>query len=59
LTVEAAYIGFEEADKGTLDVGKLADLVVLSEDPYLVSPSSIAEIKVTQTIIGGKVVWKI
>jgi hypothetical protein len=45
LTVEAACIGFEEADKGTLDVGKLTDLVVLSEDPYLLSPSSIAEIR--------------
>ena len=59
LTTEAAYTGFEEADKETLDVRKLADLVVLSEDPYLVSPSSIAQIKVTQTTIGAKAEWNI
>lgn len=58
LTSDAAFIGFEEADKGTLEVGKLADLVALSEDPHLVSPSSIAEIEVTQTIIDGAVVWE-
>lgn len=52
-----AYASFEEDIKGTLEVGKLADLVVLSENPFEVDPERIKDIEVEKTIIGGKVVY--
>ena len=57
VTAEAAYLGFEEADKGTLEVGKLADLVVLSADPFQIPPSEIPEIDVLATVVGGEAEW--
>ncbi len=39
---------------GSIEVGKYADLVVLEEDPTSVEPSSIASIKVSQTMLGGR-----
>jgi len=56
-TVNAAYASFEEDVKGSIDVGKLADLVVLSREPYEVSPNEIRDVKVEMTIVGGKVVY--
>ncbi len=56
-TANAARIGFEEHLKGTLEVGKLADFTVLSENPYCVSPDHVGRIKVEMTIVGGKVVF--
>jgi predicted amidohydrolase YtcJ len=57
-TVNAAYTSFEEDIKGSLAPGKLADMVVLSDDPSRVDPEMIKDIKVEMTIIGGKVVWE-
>jgi hypothetical protein len=57
-TLEAAYASFEEGLKGCLAPGKLADLVVLSDDPTKVPPEQIKEIKVVMTIVDGKVVWE-
>ncbi|MHA1506085.1 MAG: amidohydrolase [Candidatus Asgardarchaeia archaeon] len=57
-TISGAYASFEEKSKGTLEVGKLADMVILSDDPYEVSPNKIREIKVLGTIVGGEVVFK-
>ncbi|MHA1596868.1 MAG: amidohydrolase [Candidatus Asgardarchaeia archaeon] len=57
-TSSGAYASFEEDLKGTLEVGKLADMVILSGDPYEVPPKKIREIKVLGTIIGGGVVFK-
>ena len=54
-TKNAAYIEFEEDAKGSIEPGKLADLVVLSEDPFTVSPERLREIKVDTTIIDGKI----
>jgi len=56
-TVNAAYSSFEENIKGAIEAGKLADLVVLSEDPNKIPPSKIKDVKVKMTIVGGKVVY--
>jgi hypothetical protein len=58
LTREAAYGTFEEDRKGTLESGKLADLVVLSNNPLTVSAEDVRNIEVLMTIVGGKVVFK-
>ena len=57
-TINAAYASFEEDDKGSITQGKLADMVVLSDDPTQIAPEQIRDIKVEMTIIGGKVVWE-
>jgi hypothetical protein len=57
-TVQAAYAGFEERVKGVLQVGMCADLTVLAADPYDVPPEEIRDIRVTHTIVGGKVVYE-
>jgi len=56
-TVNAAYVGFDEGRKGTIEVGKLADFTVLPEDPYKVSVEKLREMAVEMTIVGGKVVY--
>lgn len=53
-TCGSAYAGFEENDKGSLEVGKLADFVALSDDPYGVEPEALEQIKVIHTIVGGE-----
>jgi predicted amidohydrolase YtcJ len=53
-TMHGAYASFEEWDKGSLTPGKLADFVILEKDPHAVDPDSIKDIKVVQTIMGGR-----
>ena len=55
-TSSAAYAEFAEKDKGTLEVGKLADLVVLSQDIFRINPDDIRKTTVVYTIVGGDVV---
>ncbi|MFI5174616.1 MAG: amidohydrolase family protein [Terriglobia bacterium] len=55
-TIAAAYAGFEEHEKGSLEAGKLADVVVLSQDIFRIPPHDISKTEVMNTIIGGKVV---
>jgi len=57
-TQNAAYASFEEDIKGSITPGKLADMVVLSDDPTRVHPEQIKDIKVEMTILGGEVVWE-
>jgi predicted amidohydrolase YtcJ len=57
-TVNAAYASFEEDVKGAITPGKVADLVILSEDPTTVEPDRIKDIKVEMTLIGGEVLWQ-
>jgi predicted amidohydrolase YtcJ len=57
-TTSAAYASFEEDIKGSLTPGKLADMVVLSDDPTRVSPENIMDIEVEMTVLGGEVVWE-
>ena len=48
----------EEGVKGSIEVGKLADLVVLGADPTQVDPMTIKDIPVERTIVGGKTVYE-
>jgi predicted amidohydrolase YtcJ len=57
-TVDAAYASSEGNLKGSIEIGKLADLTILSSDPRKSPPSKIEDIKVTMTIVGGKVVYQ-
>jgi hypothetical protein len=57
-TLASAYAAFEERVKGSLEVGKLADMALLSADPTQVPPEEIREIRVEMTIVGGRVVWE-
>jgi predicted amidohydrolase YtcJ len=56
-TKGSAYAEFMETEKGTLTPGKLADCVVLSEDPTRCPPNRIRDIRVEMTITGGKIVY--
>jgi predicted amidohydrolase YtcJ len=56
-TGNAAYASFDEPAKGSIAVGKLADLALLSADPTQVPPDEIRGIQVEMTIAGGKIVW--
>ncbi|HEX7487125.1 MAG TPA: amidohydrolase [Vicinamibacterales bacterium] len=57
-TAGAAYAEFKEKDKGTISVGRLADLVMLSGDPFSVAPEALRDLKVDMTVVGGKVVYE-
>jgi predicted amidohydrolase YtcJ len=58
ITLWGAYQFFEEKTKGSLEVGKLADLVILDKNPLSVNPMDIKDIKVMETIKEGKTVFK-
>lgn len=57
MTIYAAYQMFEEADKGSIEAGKLADLVVLSADPLSMAPADLLEITVSATYSRGHQVY--
>ena len=56
-TYNSAYSNFEEKIKGSIEVGKLADLVVLSKNLLQIPPREILETKVVMTIVSGKIVY--
>jgi hypothetical protein len=55
-TVNGAYASFEENLKGSLTPGKLADCVLLGEDPHHVDPLRLVDIPVVRTVLGGRTV---
>jgi predicted amidohydrolase YtcJ len=59
MTIWPAYQHFEEQTKGSLEVGKLADFVILSKDPTKVEPATIADIRVTETVKEGKTIFRL
>ena len=56
-TIEAAYAEFEEKQKGSIEQGKLADLIVVSRDPGKIAPSELLRIAVLKTFVNGKLVY--
>ncbi len=57
-TVGGAYAAFKDASLGTLERGKHADLVVLSDDVFTIDPAAIATVRVDLTMVGGEVVFE-
>ena len=58
MTIWAAHQHFEEATKGSIEVGKLADFVVLSDNPLSVDPEALAALKVVETIKEGASIYR-
>jgi predicted amidohydrolase YtcJ len=56
-TMGSAYAEFQDQIKGSITTGKLADMVLLSDDILSIEPSRIREVKILKTFVGGKVVW--
>ena len=57
-TVDAAWAGFAEKERGSIAVGKRADLVVLSRDVLSGPPEEILGTKVLLTLFGGTTAWQ-
>ena len=57
-TSSCAYAEFSEREKGTLEPGKLTDVVVLDRDIFTIKPEEIQEAIVLKTIVGGNVVYE-
>lgn len=57
-TAGSAYAAFQEKDKGTISPGKLADLVVLSDDLFSIPPEKIKDAHVVLTLVGGQIVYQ-
>ena len=55
-TLNGAYASKEEKIKGSITAGKLADFVVLADDPHTVSPDKIKDIQIVRTVVGGATV---
>ncbi len=58
ITIWSAYQHFEESNKGTLEEGKLADMVILDNNPLKVEPDAIKDIQVVETIKEGQTIFK-
>jgi predicted amidohydrolase YtcJ len=57
-TINGAYASHEEAIKGSITPGKLADFVVLADDPHTVDPGKIKDIAVVRTVTGGNTIYQ-
>jgi predicted amidohydrolase YtcJ len=57
-TIDGAYAAHEEAVKGSIEVGKLADLVVVDRDPLSIDPLDLKNVETLMTVIDGKVVYR-
>jgi len=57
-TMGSAFAEFQEREKGSITPGKLADMVILSDNIFEPKPEAIRNVKVDTTILGGKVVYR-
>lgn len=58
-TINAAYASFDEKIKGSIEVGKLADFVVLGQNIFEIAPEKIREVKIIKTVVGGNPVFEL
>ncbi|MBV8205977.1 MAG: amidohydrolase [Acidobacteria bacterium] len=56
-TMGSAFAEFQDREKGSITAGKLADMVILSDDIFRIDPNAIRDVQVENTIVGGKVVY--
>jgi predicted amidohydrolase YtcJ len=56
-TLGSAYAEFQESSKGSIETGKLADFVILSDDIFTIAPARIDRAKVIMTVVNGRVVY--
>jgi len=57
-TLGSAFAEFREKEKGTIEVGKLADFVILSDDIFSVPASELKDVKVIWTVVDGRLVYQ-
>ncbi len=57
-TIEGAYASFEDSVKGSIERGKLADLVIIDRDITQIPPETIRDARIAKTIVGGRVVFE-
>ena len=57
-TINGAHAAFEEGIKGSITAGKLADFVILAEDPHTADPFAIKEIEILRTVVGGRATYE-
>ncbi len=57
-TLNSAYAGFQEKILGSIETGKLADMIVLSEDIFSISPERIKDVKIEMTIFNGEIIYR-
>jgi predicted amidohydrolase YtcJ len=58
-TIDAAWLSFDEKQRGSIEVGKLGDLAMLSDDYLTVAEDRIKDIRSVLTVVGGKVVYEV
>jgi predicted amidohydrolase YtcJ len=57
-TMGSAYAEFQEKEKGSIIPGKLADMVILSDDIFTIKPEAIKDVKVVRTFLGSKIIYE-
>lgn len=57
-TIGSAYLTFDEKERGTLEPGKVADMIVLDRDIFSIDPEEIRTLAVEKTIVDGRIVWQ-
>ena len=57
-TIGGAFASFEEKEKGSIEVGKLADIAIIDRNLMMIAPESIRDAKINYTIVGGRIVYE-